>query len=56
LIKWDKGHTILIKGEIHQKEITVPICTQRQSTQFHQTYSKGLRSTYKVQHSGSGRL
>jgi hypothetical protein len=24
LIKWDKeGHTILIKGEIHQKEITI---------------------------------
>jgi hypothetical protein len=23
LIKWDKGHSILIKGEIHQKEITI---------------------------------
>jgi hypothetical protein len=23
LIKWDKGHSILIKGEIHQKEVTI---------------------------------
>jgi hypothetical protein len=23
LVKWDKRHFILIKGEIHQKEITV---------------------------------
>jgi exonuclease III len=23
LIKWDKGHSILIKGEIHQKEIAI---------------------------------
>jgi hypothetical protein len=37
-IKQDKeGHSILIKGEIHQKEIT--IITQRQCTQFHQKIS-----------------
>jgi hypothetical protein len=23
LIKWDKGHSILIEGEIHQKEIII---------------------------------
>jgi exonuclease III len=33
-----------------------PICTQHQCTQFHQTYSKELKSTYRLQHSGSGRL
>jgi exonuclease III len=51
LIKWDKeGHSILVKGEIHQKEIT--IITQCQCIQFHQTYSEGLKNIHKLQHSG----
>jgi hypothetical protein len=33
-----------------------PICTQSQCTQFHQTYTKRLKSTYRLQHIGSGRL
>jgi hypothetical protein len=33
-----------------------PICTQFQCTQFHQTYTKGLKSTYRLQHSGSWRI
>jgi exonuclease III len=46
LIKEDKaGHSILIKGEIDQKEITIqPICTQHQCTQFLQTYSEGPKN------------
>jgi hypothetical protein len=55
LIKWDKeGQFILIKGEIHQKKITTVnlYATQCQYTQFHQTYSEGLKSTYRLQLSG----
>jgi exonuclease III len=40
LLKQDKeGHSILIKGEIHQKEKNnyQSICTQCQCTQYHQT-------------------
>jgi exonuclease III len=50
LIKRDKeGHYILIKGEIDQKKIHInntyqPICTQCQCTQFHKTYTEGLKS------------
>jgi hypothetical protein len=49
-IKRDKeGHSILIKGEIDQKEITI-ICTTYMRlcpcTQFHQTYPKGPKSIY----------
>jgi hypothetical protein len=32
------------------------IFTQCQCTQFHQTYSEGTKSTYRLKHSGSGRL
>jgi hypothetical protein len=58
LIKRDKEeHSILRKGEIHQKEITIiNLCTQCQCTQFHQTYSEGPKNIYKLQHCGSGRL
>jgi exonuclease III len=59
LIKWDKeGHFILKKrGKTSKGNNNYqPICTQHQCTQFHQTYSKGLKSTYRLQHSGSGRL
>jgi hypothetical protein len=57
LIKQDKeGHLILIKGEIHLNNNYQLICTQSQCTQLHQTYSKGLISTYRLQHSGSGRF
>jgi hypothetical protein len=48
LIKQDKeGHSILIKVEIHTPKVSnnyQPICTQRQCTQFHQTYSKGPKN------------
>jgi exonuclease III len=58
LIKQDKeGHSILTKGEIHQKEITIiNLYAQHQCTQFHQTYSEEPKSIYRLQHSGSGRL
>jgi tRNA 2-selenouridine synthase SelU len=48
LIKRDKeGHSILIKGEIDQKEITIiNLCTQCQHTQFHQTYPERPKSIY----------
>jgi exonuclease III len=49
LIKRDiQGHSILIKGEIDQKENNnyQPICTQWQCTQFHQTYPEGPKSMY----------
>jgi exonuclease III len=53
LIKHDKeGHSILIKGNNNYQ----PICTQCQWTQYHQTYHEGNKSTYRLQHSGSGRL
>jgi exonuclease III len=32
------------------------MCTQCQYTQFHQTYTKGLKSIYLCQHSGSWRF
>jgi predicted secreted Zn-dependent protease len=43
LIKRHKeGHSILIKEEIHQMEITIiNICTKCQCTQFHKKYSEG---------------
>jgi exonuclease III len=58
LIKQDKGgHSILIEGEIHQKEITITTYMHPMSTYpFHQTYTAGPKNIYKLQHSGSGRL
>jgi hypothetical protein len=50
LIKQDKeGHSILIKREIHQKEITVSLYAPN----FIKHTLKDLK-TYKLQHSGSG--
>jgi hypothetical protein len=59
LTKWDKeGHSILIKGEMHQKAITIInlYTPQHQYTQFHQAYSEGCENIYRHQHSGSGRV
>jgi hypothetical protein len=59
LLKWDKeGYFTLIKGKITPKanDNYQNICTRCQCTQFHQTYFKGLKSTHRLQHSGSGRL
>jgi hypothetical protein len=59
LIKCDIwGHSILIKGEIHQKGNNnyQLICTQCQRIQFHQTYFEGPKNIYNLQHSSSGRL
>jgi hypothetical protein len=53
-VKQDKeGHFILIKIAVHQKGNNnyQPICTQ-----CHQIYTKGLKHTYRLQYSGSGRL
>jgi exonuclease III len=51
LIKRDKeGHSILIKGETNQKEITII------NLYVHQTYSEKPKNIYRLQHSGSGRL
>jgi hypothetical protein len=44
-----KGNTS--KGNNYQ-----PISTQCHCTKFHQTYTEGHKSTYRFQHSGSGRL
>jgi exonuclease III len=48
LIKWDKeGHSILIKGEIDQKEITIINPYEPMSTHpFHQSYPEGPESIY----------
>jgi exonuclease III len=48
LIKQDKeGHSILIKGETDQKEITIiNLYTHCQQTQFHQTCPEGPKSIY----------
>jgi hypothetical protein len=54
--KQDKeGHFILNKRAKKSKRNNnyQPICTQCQCTQFHQTHTKGLKSTYKLQLSGS---
>jgi hypothetical protein len=60
LVKQDQeGHFILIKGTILQKEITIiNLCAPNvcQCTLLHETYTKGLKSTYGLQHSGSGKL
>jgi hypothetical protein len=58
LLKWDKeGHSILIKGNTPTGNNNYqPKCTQCQCTQFHQTYSEGPKSIYRLQHSGGGRL
>jgi hypothetical protein len=58
LFKRDKeGHSILIKGEIQQKEITIiNLHVPNVSAPNFIKDSKGLKSTYRLQHSGSGRL
>jgi exonuclease III len=57
LIKWDKEHFILIKVEIHQKEITVInlYAPNVSGPNFIKHTQKDLKSTYRLQHSGSGR-
>jgi hypothetical protein len=47
LVNQDKErHFILIKGALHQiNDNYQPIYTKCQYTQFHQTYTKGLKST-----------
>jgi hypothetical protein len=56
LIKWDKeGHSVLIKGEIHQKEITV-INLYAPNINTPNFIPEGCKNIYKLQHSGSGRL
>jgi hypothetical protein len=57
LIKWDQeGHSILIKGEIHQKEMTI-INLYAPNVNEPNFIKRTLRDlkTYKLQHSGSGR-
>jgi hypothetical protein len=48
LVKRDReGHSILIKGEIDEKDNNYqPICTQCQRTQFQQTYPERPQSIY----------
>jgi exonuclease III len=58
LTKQDKdGHSILIKGEIHQKEITIInlYAPNINALNFIKHTLKDLK-TYKLKHSGSGRL
>jgi exonuclease III len=58
LIKRDKeGHAILIKGEIHQKEITIInlYVPNVNAPNFIKHTLKDLK-TYKLQHSDNGRL
>jgi hypothetical protein len=52
-----EGHAILIKGEIHQKEITIInlYAPNISATNFIK-YSEGPKSIYRFQHSGNGRL
>jgi exonuclease III len=53
LVKQDKeGHFILIKGEIHQKEITI---IKLYAPNFIK-HTKGLENTYRLQHSVSRKL
>jgi hypothetical protein len=53
LIKRDKeGHSILIKGEIHQKKITI-INLYAPNVN---ASSEGPKNIYRLQHSGRGRL
>jgi hypothetical protein len=59
LHKWDQErHSILIKGEAHWKEVTIinlyaPMSVHPISSNI---YFKGLKNTYRLQHSGSGGL
>jgi exonuclease III len=55
LIKRDKeGHSILIKGEIHQKEITISnlYVPNINAPNFIKHTLKDLKYIYKLQHSG----
>jgi exonuclease III len=57
LIKWDKeGHSILIKGEIHQKEVTIisVYAPNVNAPNFIKHTLQDLK-TYRLQHSGRGR-
>jgi exonuclease III len=59
LVRRDKeGHFVLIKVTIHQKKITITnlYAPNVSVPQLHQTYIRGFKSTYKLQHNGSGRL
>jgi hypothetical protein len=59
LLKRDKeGHFILIKGAIHQEEITVInlYAPNVSVPNFIKHTLKDLKTTYRSQHSGSGRL
>jgi hypothetical protein len=57
LIKQDKeGHSILIKGEIHQKEIIIiNLYGPNVDAPSFIKYSEVPINIYKLQHSGSGR-
>jgi exonuclease III len=58
LIKQDKeGHSILIKGKIHQKEITIInlYVPNVNALNFIKHMLKDLKTIYKLQHSDSGR-
>jgi hypothetical protein len=46
LIKWDKGHSILIKGEIHQQEITI-INIYASNLSARTTKSNFIKHTFK---------
>jgi hypothetical protein len=59
LIKQDKeGHSILIKAETHQKEITnINLYAPNVSApNVIKHYPEGAKNIYKLHHSGSGRL
>jgi hypothetical protein len=57
LIKWDKEYSMLIKWEIHQKEITIInlYAPNISVPNFIKHTLKDLKA-YRLQHSGSWRL
>jgi tRNA isopentenyl-2-thiomethyl-A-37 hydroxylase MiaE len=58
LVKWDKDdHFVLIKGSIHQREITIiNLYAPNVSAPNFLKYANGLKKTYRPQHNGSVRL
>jgi hypothetical protein len=51
LVKWDKGSHFIRGNTSKGYNNYQSICTQCQCTQLHQAYTKGLKSTYRLQHS-----